>query len=146
MIYEESNSMGGDAGQSDQPSRVLLLSTIADVTSLNGSHPTTPNSGAPVFGLSLDGQSPLSCSSLWGVMLLLTSGEAVELFADTREQQQQWIQYLNLLAMFPYSPIPEEPRNNPIRSSLRTKLKPSNYDAGMQLNSLDRLRVHIFYN
>ncbi len=114
----------------DIPSRVLRLSTIAEVSSLNGSHPTTPTVSPPVLGMSLEGHTPLLSSSLWGMMFLLTTGEAVELFADTREQQQQWIQYLTLLSMFPYSPIPEEPRNNPIRNTLRSKLKPSNYDAG----------------
>ncbi len=125
VIYEESNTLGGYAGVSDRPTRVLLLSTVAEVTSLNGSP-----AGTNVVGISLEGRSTLPASSLWGMMLLLTSGEAVELFADTREQQLQWVQYLNLLAMFPYSPIPEEPRNNPIRSSLRAKLNPSKYDAG----------------
>ena len=122
VIYEE---RGGQAGVSDRPTRVLLLSTVAEVTSLNGSP-----AGTNVVGISLEGRSTLPASSLWGMMLLLTSGEAVELFADTREQQLQWVQYLNLLAMFPYSPIPEEPRNNPIRSSLRSKLNPSKYEAG----------------
>lgn len=128
ILYEESNTLGGNAGVIDKPTRVLLFSTIAEVTSLNGNQPAFLDQ--PVMGISLEGQSPLGSSPLWGMMLLLTSGEAVELFADTREQQLQWIQYLNLLSMFPYSPLPEEPRNNPIRSSLRAKLKPSKFDAG----------------
>ena len=65
--------------------------------------------------------------------MLLQTGEAIELFADTREQQQLWIKYLHLMSMFPYSPIPEEPRVNPIRDSYRSKIKHSNYDAGEEL-------------
>ena len=134
-MYEELSTLGVNSGISDKPSRIIALSHISDVCSLNGTHPTTSSgmipTHSPMFAMSLDGSIPVSESSLWGFMLLLQTGEAVELFAETREQQQQWIQYLNLLSMFPFSPIPEEPRVNPIRDSFRSKLKTSKFDAGL---------------
>ena len=69
-------------------------------------------------------------SSLWGFMLLLQTGEAVELYAEAKEEQQLWIKHLNLLAMYPYSPLPEEPRVCPIKESFRARLNPTNFDAG----------------
>lgn len=126
-IYEESS-----LGCISEPTRVINLAHISDVSSLNTSHPTViGGTSSP----SLRRNSGLYSSSsppetLWGFMLVLQSGEAVELFADTREQQQLWIKYLHLMSMFPLSPIPEEPRVNPIRDSYRSKLKLSNFDAG----------------
>ena len=120
-IYEES-SLGG-TGNISEPTQVINLSHISDVSCLNTSHPT--------FLSSKDDEDIYPCHEpLWGFMMLLQTGVAIELFADTREQQQLWIKYLHLMSMFPFSPIPEEPRVNPIRDSYRSKIKHSNFDAG----------------
>ena len=133
-IYDES-TLGMGSINISEPSRVITLAHISEVSSLNSTHPTlaagdSTKHNSLMFPMSLDNNMYSSHESMWGFMLLLQTGEAVELFADTREQQQLWIKYLHLMSMFPFSPIPEEPRVNPIRNSYRNKLKVSNFDAG----------------
>ena len=133
-IYDEL-TLGMGSVNISEPSRVIALAHISEVSSLNSTHPTLTADSASkhnslMFPMSLDNNICPSHGPMWGFMLLLHTGEAVELFADTREQQQLWIKYLHLMSMFPFSPIPEEPRVNPIRNSYRNKLKVSNFDAG----------------
>lgn len=145
-IYEESSFASGCSvvGNISEPSRVISLSHINEVSSLNTSHPTFMTGLTKEPGVSKEGsENGMSMfqddilypthEPLWGFMLLLQTGEAVELFADTREQQQLWIKYLHLMSMFPSSPIPEEPRVNPIRDSFRSRVKLSNFDAGKMI-------------
>jgi hypothetical protein len=128
-IYDEGSS--GHPGSISEPCRVINLTHINEVSSLNGSHPTFINASSSKRNSLLHSNDIFPQNeTLWGFMLLLSTGEAVELFADTREQQQLWIKYLQLMSMFPFSPIPEEPRINPIRDSYRSRLKSSHFDAG----------------
>lgn len=129
-IYEE-----GRAGNSlNKPSRFIPLHLVHNVQCLNTSHPSPPpvqKVGSPVFRMSMtESQLNQQPGSLWGLMLLLQTGEGVELYAEAREEQQLWIKHLNLLSMFPYSPLPEEPRVCPIKESFRARLNPANFDAG----------------
>ena len=130
-VYEEGR---GAANTASKPSRIIPLHLIHNVQCLNASVPSplpSPRSSG-LFRMSMT-ESQLSQQqpcSLWGFMLLLQTGEAVELYAEAKEEQQLWIKHLNLLAMYPYSPLPEEPRVCPIKDSFRARLNPANFDAG----------------
>ena len=79
------------------------------------------------------GTSPSSSTTagqLWPFQIVLKNGDIFEFFAELPEDQKQWIKRLQLLLMFPYSPIPEEPLHNPIKEGYRAKLKPIDYKAG----------------
>ena len=120
-IYEESLAAG-------KPPRVVPLHLVHNVQSLNTTHPSVPEMGTSLFRMSMT--DSLQPASLWGFMLLLQTGEGVELYAEAREEQQLWIRHLNLLSTYPYSPIPEEPRVCPIKEKFRARLNPANFDAG----------------
>ena len=130
-IYEEGR---GTANTASQPSRVIPLHLVHNVQCLNASVPSplpSPRSST-MFRMSMTESQLLSQQpgALWGFMLLLQTGEAVELYAEAKEEQQLWIKHLNLLAMYPYSPLPEEPRVCPIKESFRARLNPAKFDAG----------------
>lgn len=131
-IYEESLNRGGPGAT--QPTRVITFANISDVTALNSAVPapfsSSPSRDSP-FSLSLELSSQQRIRQLWGFMLLLVTGEALEMFSESQAQQQLWVKHLALLAMFPYSPIPEEPRVNPIRDGFRARLNPANFNAGV---------------
>lgn len=127
-IYEE-----GRAGNPlNKPSRVIPLHLIHNVQCLNSTMPSPQGARkSGIFRMSFtESQMDQQPNSLWGFMLLLQTGEGVELFAEAREEQLLWIKHLNLLAMYPYSPLPEEPRVCPIKDSFRARLNPANFDAG----------------
>ena len=77
-----------------------------------------------------DSQLNQQPANLWGFMLLLQTGEGVELYAEAMEEQQLWIRHLTLLSTYPYSPLPEEPRVCPIKEKFRARINPANFDAG----------------
>ena len=133
-IYEESLNPGSRPGTTG-PSRIIACATVTDVTALNSAVPVPfaplPPSRSSSFSLSMDLTSQRRTRHLWGFMLLLQTGEALEMFSESQEQQKLWVKHLSLLAMFPNSPIPEEPRVNPIRDGFRTRVNLANFDAGM---------------
>ena len=96
-------------------------------------HPCTSLSSSPGNG-TVFGTSPSSNGvPLWPFQLVLRSGEVFEFFAESPEDQRQWVKRLGLLLMFPHSPIPDEPVNSPIKDSFRAKLDPAEYKAGERL-------------
>ena len=131
-IYEESSSRGGPG--TSVPTRVIAFASVTDVTALNSAVPVpfAPSpSNSSSFSLSMELCSQQRIRHLWGFMLLLQTGEALEMFSESQEQQQLWVKHLSLLAMFPSSPIPEEPRVNPIREGFRARVNLANFDAGI---------------
>jgi len=62
---------------------------------------------------------------------IATPNETHEFRTDSENDRLRWMKLLGLLVMFPYSTIPEEPQNNPIKESFRCKLDPTQYGAGM---------------
>ena len=131
-IYEESLNQGRSG--TTAPTRVVPIASVSDVTALNSALlvPFAPfPSNSSSFSLSMELNSPRQTRHLWGFMLLLETGEALEMFSESQEQQQLWVKHLSLLAMFPNSPIPEEPRVNPIRDGFRARVNLANFNAGM---------------
>ena len=113
-----------------KPKKVFTLTEIAP-SGVQGGSPCSSLSSSP--GNSFMGTSPSSSTIvglLWPFQIVLKNGEIFEFFAELPEDQKQWIKRLQLLLMFPYSPIPEEPLHNPIKEGYRAKLKPIDYKAG----------------
>jgi hypothetical protein len=78
------------------------------------------------------GTSPGSSSSLTDKschFLVMEKNEFHEFQCDSADMKVHWLKLLTLLAMFPYSVIPEEPQLNPISESFRAKLDPKLYGA-----------------
>jgi len=48
---------------------------------------------------------------------IATPNEMHEFCTDSKNDCLRWMKLLGLLVMFPYSTIPEEPQNNPIKES-----------------------------
>ena len=59
-----------------------------------------------------------------------SSGELHEFRTDSENDRLRWVKLLQLLVMYPYSQIPEEPKVNPIKDSFRHSLEAKQYNAG----------------
>ncbi len=57
------------------------------------------------------------------------SGEAHEFQTETENDRLRWVKLLQLLIMYPRSSIPDEPKNNPIKDTLRLRLEAKKYGA-----------------
>jgi hypothetical protein len=57
-------------------------------------------------------------------------GDIHEFLSESENDRLRWVKLLQLLIMFPYSTIPEEPTNKPIKDTLRSQLDPKRYGAG----------------
>ncbi len=120
-IFEEVNKTY------QKPKKIISLTDITQPGIQSGS-PCTSLSSSP--GNYTIGTSPSSNGvPLFPFQLVLRAGDVFEFFAESPEDQRQWVKRLGLLLMFPYSPIPDEPVN-PIKESIRAKLNPADYNAG----------------
>lgn len=57
------------------------------------------------------------------------NGDLHEFLSESENDRLRWVKLLQLLLMFPYSTIPNEPTNQPIKESFRKKLDPKKYNA-----------------
>ena len=69
----------------------------------------------------------------WPFQIVLKNGDVFEFLAKTKDDSRHWVKYLKLLLVFPYSPIPDEPKYNPIQDGFRAKLNPLDFNAGVFL-------------
>lgn len=133
-IFEEVNKTY------QKPKKVVLLTEIAQ-PGVQGGSPCPSLSSSPSAQSprnSFIATSPSSHSSIvWPFQLVTKLGEVYEFFVETPEDQKQWLKRLSLLIMFPNSPIPEEPAVNPIKESVKLKLRPKDYNAGELLISFE---------
>lgn len=97
------------------------------VIQLQGAKIEEPMYASPVGS---HGTSPTSSNQSSCQFLVILTNEVNEFQSDCSDTKVHWLKLLTLLAMFPHSAIPEEPRSNPIRESFRYKLDPKNYCAG----------------
>ena len=122
-----------------KPKKVLELAKAKIETSSNtppGSHTSSPNtmgtspyiSSPPNFSTS----PPSSGSSSEHLFQIIIGNETNEFKAENEEDRLRWVKLLGLLVMFPYSAIPLEPEQNPIKDTFRFKLNPKAYGAGKQ--------------
>lgn len=61
-------------------------------------------------------------------------GDIHEFLSESENDRLRWVKLLQLLIMFPFSTIPDEPTNKPIKESLRSQLDPKRYGAGEYTN------------
>lgn len=66
---------------------------------------------------------------LYSFTVCTTSGEVHEFKVESESERLRWVKILQLLVMYPYSPIPDEPKN-PIKDSFRQSLEAKQYGAG----------------
>ena len=74
--------------------------------------------------------SSASNSEVMYVFTVLTSNNELHEFrTDSENDRLRWVKLLQLLVMYPLSPIPEEPKINPIKDSFRQTLEAKHYNA-----------------
>ena len=66
--------------------------------------------------------------------IVAKTGDIHEFLSESENDRLRWVKLLQLLIMFPYSTIPDEPTNKPIKESLRSQLDPKRYSAGEYAN------------
>ena len=64
-------------------------------------------------------------------LLVINSNEVNEFRLESGDMKFHWLKLLTLLAMFPYSVIPEEPSSNPISEGFWYKVYPKSFGAGI---------------
>lgn len=88
-------------------------------------------SSSPMSAGSQSGSMPSSSNSeaAYAFTVLTGNGELHELRTDSENDRLKWVKLLQLLVMYPFSPIPEEPKVNPIKDSFRQALEARQYNA-----------------
>ena len=67
---------------------------------------------------------------LYSFTVTTASGEVHEFRIEAESERLRWVKILQLLVIYPYSQIPEEPNTNPIKDSFRQSLEAKQYNAG----------------
>lgn len=101
------------------------LSMGSSSTSQTGS---TPSLSAGSASGSIPG--PNGNTDIYIFTVATSSGDLHEFRTDSENDRLRWVKLLQLLVMYPYSPIPEEPKVNPIKDSFRQALEAKQYNAG----------------
>ncbi len=113
----------------------------------SSSTPPTSHTNSPAYGsttLAVNGGLKLSSSpaslpssqngtpgDYYAFIVATSNGEVHEFRTDTENERLRWVKLLQLLVMYPYSIIPEEPETNPISNRFRQTLEAKQYGAGM---------------
>ena len=138
-----------------KPKKVILLTLIRTEHGLQEGPPlafyssASPAQNSPHNSLLSSSPSSLSLSStpvqlLYPFHIHLKSGDTLDFYTPSPEDQRQWMKRLGLLLMFPYSPIPEEPSHIPIKEGFRNRLNPRDHNAGQYpTHSLSPPLVHL---
>ena len=72
------------------------------------------------------------------------NGDVHEFRSESDNERLRWVKLLQLLIMFPFSTIPDEPTTKPFRESLRSSnLDPKKYGAGIQVIVIGKICVCI---
>ena len=109
------------------------------------SSPSASNAGSPAYGSAIVTSPPNSMrlssspspslsnngSELYAFSVTTNTGEVHEFRTDSENERLRWVKLLQLLVMYPYSTVPEEPVTNPIKDSFRQALEAKQYGAGM---------------
>ena len=106
----------------------------AYASTLLNSHGQVNLSSSPISGGSgsQNGSAPSSSSlaeATYAFTVLTSNNELHEFRTDSENDRLRWVKLLQLLVMYPFSPIPEEPKVNPIKDSFRQVLEAKQYNA-----------------
>ena len=87
-------------------------------------------SGGGIISGSGSGSGTVSSGSMYAFSIITQNGDVHEFLSESENDRLRWVKLLQLLLMFPYSTIPDEPTGQPIKESFRAKLDPKKYNAG----------------
>ena len=71
-----------------------------------------------------------SSGSVYAFSIIMQNGNMHEFLSESENDQLKWVKLLQLLLMFPYSTIPDEPTSIPFKESMRANLEAKKYNAG----------------
>ena len=94
-------------------------------------HGSLGGSGSGIISGSGSGSGTISSTgNMYSFTIVTQNGDSHEFMTESENDRLRWVKLLQLLLMFPYSTIPDEPRNMSISDSLRSQLDPKKYNAG----------------
>lgn len=107
---------------------------VPDNANLSVSPSTTPSStgshsGSGIVGSNGSGSGVVT-SGMHMFTIITQTGEVHEFRTETENDRLRWVKLLQLLVMFPFSSIPEEPVSDPIKKLFQGRLDPKQYKAG----------------
>ena len=107
------------------PSR---LSASPSPSPHNGSH---GGSGSGIISAgSGSGSGIIASGAVYAFTIISQSGDTHEFLSDSENDRLRWVKLLQLLLMFPFSTIPDEPTNIPMKQSIYANLDPKKFNAG----------------
>ncbi len=89
--------------------------------------PSSFNSGGSGSGVIDSGSGTVGGTYIF--CIVQKNGDAHEFQTETENDRLRWVKLLQLLIMYPRSSIPDEPKINPIKDTLRLRLEAKNYGA-----------------
>lgn len=87
-------------------------------------------SGSGIISGSGSGSGTITSGNMYSFVIITQNSDVHEFFTESENDRLRWVKLLQLLLMFPFSSIPDEPTNKPIKESLLSKLDPKRYSAG----------------
>lgn len=93
------------------------------------SPPNSASSGSGSGSGLVGSGSGTVASSVHSFSVITKNGEINEFRTETENERIRWVRLLQLLVMFPFSLIPDEPRTNPIKDTFRLRLDAVKYGA-----------------
>ncbi len=109
------------------------------------SSPSASNTSSPAYssavtspqgGIRLSASPSPSTSSqgnsapeLYAFTVATSNGDVHEFKTESENDRLRWVKLLQLLVMYPFSPIPEEPKPNPVKDSFRKTLEAQKFGA-----------------
>ena len=79
---------------------------------------------------SSSGSGMVMSGSMYAFSIIAHNGDTHEFLSESENDRLRWVKLLQLLLMFPYSTIPDEPTNIPFKESMRANLEAKTYNAG----------------
>ena len=76
------------------------------------------------------GSGTIMPGNMYAFSIIAQNGDIHEFLSESENDRLRWVKLLQLLLMFPYSTIPDEPTNIPFKESMRANLEAKKYNAG----------------
>lgn len=122
----ECSYIPGSSGVYSNPSRLSASPSPSPHGSFQG------GSGSGTISSSGSGSGiVVSSGTMYPFTIVTQNGDTHEFLSESENDRLRWMKLLQLLLMFPYSTIPEEPKNAPIKESFRANLDPKEFNAGV---------------
>ncbi len=126
------NSVKLESAQIDSSYSGSSTSAYSSTVASHGSarlsvSPGSFNSGGSGSGVIDTGSGTVGGTHIFSIVS--KSGEAHEFRTETENDRLRWVRLLQLLIMYPKASIPQEPKTNPIKDTLRLRLEAKKYGA-----------------